>query len=119
MRQPNYKLTTTLPERNLSFVEMCKTKTALNKPIHCGMSILDLSKTLTYNFYYNRLKREYEDQVNLLYTDTDSLLLSVHTDDVYGHMKNQRAGCTTGSTCQTMILLIHFIMLKTKKSSEK
>ena len=66
---------------------MYKTKTVLNKPIYCGVSILDLSKTLMYDFYYNRLKREYADRVNLLYTDTDSLLLSVRTDDVYDDMK--------------------------------
>ena len=82
VKQPNYKSTTAFPECNLLFVEMYKTKTALNKPIYCGVSILDLGKTLMYDFYYNRLKREYADRVNLLYTDTDSLLLSVRTDDV-------------------------------------
>ena len=76
VKQPNYKSTTAFPECNILFVEMYKTKTALNKPIYCGVSILDLSKTLMYDFYYNRLKREYGDRVNLLYTDTDSLLLS-------------------------------------------
>ena len=87
MKRPNYESTTAFPECNLSFVEMYKTKTVLNKPIYCGVSILDLSKTLMYDFYYNRLKREYADRVNLLYTDTDSLLLSIRTDDVYDDMK--------------------------------
>ncbi|XP_038058013.1 uncharacterized protein LOC119729506, partial [Patiria miniata] len=45
--------------------------------------ILDLSKTLMYDFYYNRLKDKYGDQIRLMYTDTDSLLIVVYTDDIY------------------------------------
>ena len=39
MKQSNYKSTTAFPECNLSFVEMYKTKMALDKPIYCGVSI--------------------------------------------------------------------------------
>ena len=87
VRQPNYKSTTIFPECDLSFIEMYKTKTILNKPIYCCVSILDFSKTLMYDFYYNRLKREYRERVNLLYTDTDSLLLAIYTNDVYKDIK--------------------------------
>ena len=51
------------------------------------MVILDLARRLMYNFYYNTLKAKYGDRVNLLFTDTDSLCISVNTNDVYEDMK--------------------------------
>ena len=50
------------------------------------MSILDLSKHLMYDFYYNELKKQYGDRCEVLYTDTDSLLLNIQTEDVYQDM---------------------------------
>ena len=47
------------------------------------MSILDLSKSLMYDFYYNRMKAQHGDRCQLIYTDTDSLLLEIQTEDVY------------------------------------
>ena len=58
----------------------------LNRPIYAGMTILDLSKVLMYNFYYKVMKKRYEDRLNLLFTDTDSLCVSVRTEDVYKDM---------------------------------
>ena len=78
------------PECELLFVKMYKTKTVFKKPIYCSVSILDLSKKLMYDFYYNHLKRDYQDRVNLLYTDPDSLILSIYTKDVYANMKKTR-----------------------------
>ena len=49
-----------------------KERVLLNKPIYVGMSVLDLSKWLMYDFYYNKLKKTYGDNIRLLYTDTDS-----------------------------------------------
>ena len=63
-----------------------KEKVLLNKPIYVGMSVLDLSKHLMYNFYYNTLKARYGENVRLLYTDTDSLIVKVDTDDLYKDM---------------------------------
>ena len=71
---------------DLGAVHMHKTKTYLNKPITVGMAILDLSKWLMYDFYYHNLKCKYNDNVNLLYTDTDSLLLEIKTKDIYSDM---------------------------------
>jgi len=65
---------------------MHKARLVLNRPVYVGMSILDLSKTLMYDFYYNQLKSQYGSRVELLYTDTDSLLLEIQTEDAYRDM---------------------------------
>ena len=54
--------------------------------MYVGMSILDLSKHLMYDIYYNHLKKKYGDNCNLLYTDTDSLLLEIKTSNIYSDM---------------------------------
>ena len=58
----------------------------MNRPVYVGMSILDLSKHLMYDYYYNNLKVKYGDWCNLLYTDTNSLLLEIRTEDIYEDM---------------------------------
>ena len=63
-----------------------KEKVLLNKPIYVGMSVLDLSKHLMYDFYYNHLKKTYGENVRLLYTDTDSVIIHVTTEDIYADM---------------------------------
>jgi len=50
------------------------------------MTILENSKTLMYDFYYNFLKKKYGDRCELIYADTDSLLLDVQTKDIYADM---------------------------------
>ena len=67
---------------NLVAVHMYKDTLKLNRPIYVGMSILDLSKHLMYDFYYNQLKKQYP-ECSLLYTDTDSFILKIETADIY------------------------------------
>ena len=57
---------------NLLAIEMRKTEITMNKPVYLGQAILDISKTLMYEFYYGYLKQKYGDKVKLCYTDTDS-----------------------------------------------
>ncbi|CAB3983697.1 Gastrula zinc finger [Paramuricea clavata] len=72
---------------NLIVVKRMKEVLTLNKPCYVGMCILDLSKTLMYDFHYNTIKREYGDRSKLLFTDTDSLMYELKTDDVYEDFK--------------------------------
>ena len=68
-------------------IDMHKSRLLLNKPVYTGMTILDRSKILMYDFFYNHLKKQYGEKCELLYTDTDSLLLEIETEDVYKDIK--------------------------------
>jgi hypothetical protein len=68
---------------NLVAVKRMKEVITLSKPCYVGMSILDLSKTLMYDFHYNTIKKEYGNKARLLFIDTDSLIYEIRTDDVY------------------------------------
>ena len=65
-----------------------KAKVKMNKPIYLGMSILDISKTLMYEFWYDYLKPKYGDKVKLCYTDTDSFIIHIITEDVFEDISN-------------------------------
>lgn len=87
LAQPNFKSRTIFTEQ-LAAVHMSKTKILFNKAIYVGMSILDISKTLMYDFHYNVMKKTYPkpSNIELLYTDTDSLTYTILTDDFYSDM---------------------------------
>ena len=51
------------------------------------MSILDISKTLMYDFHYNYIKKKYRDKAGLLFTDTDSLMYEIETEDFFEDIK--------------------------------
>ena len=68
---------------DLVAVHKIKETLTLNRPAYVGMCILDLSKTLMYDFHYNYIGDKYGDKAKLLFTDTDSLMYEIQTDDVY------------------------------------
>ena len=80
--EPNYHTTKRFSE-NLLAVEMKKTKVKMNKPVYLGMSILDISKTLMYKFWYDYFKPKYGDKAKLCYTDTDSFIIHIITEDFF------------------------------------
>ena len=80
--QPNYHTAKRFSE-NLLAVEMKKTKVKMNKAVYLGMSILDISEKLMYKFWYDYIKPNYGDRVKLCYTDTDSIIAHVTTEDFY------------------------------------
>ena len=55
----------------------------MNKPLYLGMSILDISKTLMYKFWYDYFKPKYGDRAKLCYTDTDSFIIYIKTEDFF------------------------------------
>ena len=63
-------------------IKMKKTRVVLNKPIFAGMTILDLSKLLMTEFLYGYVKKKWK-EVSVLYTDTDSLVLEIETEDFF------------------------------------
>ena len=67
--------------KNLVTIHEIKPVLTLNKPIYVGFSILNLSKYLMYEFHYKYIKSKYS--ANLLFTDTDSLVYEIKTEDVY------------------------------------
>ena len=64
-------------------MEMKKKKIKMNKSIYLGMSILDISKTLMYEFWYDYIKPKYQDRAKLCYMDTDSFVIYIKTEDFY------------------------------------
>ena len=63
-------------------VRKVKESLTLNSSAYVGMCILDLSKTLMYDFYYNYIKKEYGNRARLLFTDTHSLTYEIEAEDV-------------------------------------
>ena len=98
--RPNFDRATIF-DRNLIAVHMKKTEVYFNKPVYVGQAILYLSKTLMFDFHYNYIQKKYDSKAEgacraegafraegacraeLLFTDTDSLLYLIHTDDFY------------------------------------
>lgn len=72
---------------NFVAIQLERLKVVYNKPIYVGFTVLELSKLLMYDFYYDYLKNTYRQKVQLCYMDTDSLILRIETDDIYNDMQ--------------------------------
>ena len=84
--KPNFDRATIFDE-HLVAVHMKKTEVHFNKPIYVGQAILDLSKTLMFDFHCNFIRKKYSNKAELLFTDTDSLMYLIQTDDFFLDIK--------------------------------
>ena len=80
--KPNFKSGTLLGP-DLMGCEMGKVRVVMNKPVYLGQAVLDLSKTITYEFHYEYMIPKHGDRLKLCYMDTDSLIYSIKTEDFY------------------------------------
>ena len=79
LSEPNYH-TINLISENLSIIEMKRTKVKMNKLIYLGLSILEITKILMYEFSYDYMKPKYDDKVKLCYMDTNSFIMNIKTE---------------------------------------
>ena len=82
LSEPSYHTTKWFSE-NLLAIEMKKIKVKMNKPVYLGLSVLEISKTLMYELWFNFMKPEYNDSVELCYMDTDSFIMHIKIEDCY------------------------------------
>ena len=80
--EPDYHTTKDFSE-NLFAIEVNKIKVKINKPVYLGLSILEISKTLMYEFWYYYFKPKYQDNVKLCYMDKGSFIIYIKTEDIY------------------------------------
>ena len=86
--KPNFKSGVLFGE-NLMGCEMGKIKVVMNKPVHLGQAILDLSKIVMYEFHYDYMVPKYSlEKLKLCYMDTDSLVYDIKTEDFYEDIAN-------------------------------
>ena len=85
--EPNYHTINCISE-NISIIEMKRTKVKMNKPIYLGLLILEISKLLMYEFWYDYMKPKYDDNGKLCSMDTDSFIMNIKTEDFYKDIAN-------------------------------
>ena len=85
--EPNYH-TINLISEDSSIIEMKKTKVKMSKPIYLGLPILEISKILMYEFWYDYMKPKYNDNVKLWYMDADSFVMHIKPNDFYKYISD-------------------------------
>ena len=85
--EPNHHTINCISE-DLSIIEMKRTKVKINKPIYLGLPILEISKILIYEFWYDYMKPKCNVNVKLCYMDTDSFIMNIKTEDFYNDFAN-------------------------------
>ena len=114
--KPNFEHLTIFDE-NLVAIHMKRAKLTFNKPVYCGMAILDLSKTLMYDFHYDYILPKYGKNQKLLFTDTDSLCYEIQTEDFTWIFQKTWKKVLIQAIFQK-IIQVEFLLEKTKKFPE-
>lgn len=119
---------------NFTLFKMKKKNVLLNKPIYTGFTVLELSKIHIYTLFYCHFQKQYGENCELLYTDTDSLYLEIRAKDVYKDLSNifsdimdlsnfpndhflystQNAGKLGALKCESTVPIREFVGLKSK-----
>ena len=84
-------------DNDLVAIRKSQVTLTLNKPAYIEMCILELSKVLMYEFHYDYIKNKYDNSSKLLFTDTDSLMYEIKTEDVYEDFSNNK--------CLTLVII--------------
>ena len=94
-----------------------KRKVKMNKPIYLGLSILDLSKIVMYEFWYEYMKLKYVDTVKLCYMFTDSFIMHIKTENFYEDIADDVENSFDTSIMSLMDLhsIDHYLQGKIKK----
>ena len=87
MSEANYHTTTWFSEILLA-IEMKEIKVKMNKPVDLRISVLQISKTLICELWYDFIKPNYQQNAKLCYIDTDSFIIYIKTEDVYEDIAN-------------------------------
>ena len=106
--RPTY-VTQKLFDKDYAAIHEIKPFLVLNKPIYVGLTVLDFSKWMMYDFHYNFIKKEFD--AELLFTDTDSLTYEIKSENVYEEFLN-------GKICLTLVIIQKiqsFLMMLIKK----
>ena len=85
--EPNYHLHKKFSD-HLMAIEMKKTRVKMTKPLYLGMSMLDISKILMYEFWYDYINPKYGEKAKFCYTDTDSFIIYIKTEDFFEDISN-------------------------------
>ena len=98
---------------NLSIIEMKKVKVKMTRPIYLGLSILEISKIIMYEFWYDYVKKKYGDMVKLCYMDTDSLIMNILKQSTFTKILHKML--KKGLKLQIMMLIDHYLKEKIRK----
>ena len=85
--EPNYDTATYFSE-DLLAIEIKKPKLKMNKSVYWSMSILKISKTLIYEFWFDYIKPKYQSNGKLCCMDTDSFIIHTKIDASFEHIAN-------------------------------
>ena len=100
---------------NLFAINRIKEQLVLNRPIYVGMTILELSKLFMYDYNYNYMLQNMIKNIKLMFTDTDSLLYEIKTEDVYKDLYKNKNGIKKKLILVIILKIVNIFLKVIKK----